>query len=532
VSLFHTTAPERTGRSQGAGAAHTDVKSPWKSSPVTLGQRDRWLIDSLLLICLFAFVCVIANRPAASVDEDLWWHMSTGAWILKHRTVPTHDVFAAYTAGKPWIAYTWLFDVISSKIYSAGGLHGILTLTMSLTIGFIAALVFLLARYATMLRAVSLTFIVVLATIPLISPRPWLFTCIFFVLELHFLLRARDRSEPGWLLPVVPLIALWANLHIQFVYGLAVIGLFAVERPLARTLKWDPASAKLRARWFWILLTASILGTLINPYGWRLYAVVAEYATQSAPLQVVQEMQAMQFREISDWAVLFLASAALFALGYARRKCTLMLSLMAVALWFGFHTARDVWFLAVVSALAIACPSEQPKVALSNLRLMQLAIALPPAMALAIAVLDSSGASLKQLQEAAAKRFPVKAAEYIESHALKAPLYNPYGWGGYLIWRLPAMPVSIDGRADLQGDARVARFAATWTGRGSWAADPELMRANTIILESDCGLASILRSDQRFRLLYDDGLASVFQPVRAADTEPPNRVSGKKKAAL
>jgi hypothetical protein len=499
---------------------------------MVLGQRERWLIDSLLLVCLFAFVCVVANRPAASVDEDLWWHMSTGAWILQHRAVPVHDVFAAYTAGKPWIAYTWLFDVICSKIYGAGGLHGILTFTMSLTVGFIAALVFLLARYATMLRAIALTFIVVLAAIPLISPRPWLFTCLFFVLELHFLLQARDRSEPGWLLPVVPLIALWANLHIQFVYGLAVIGLFAMERPLALALKWDPESAKLRARWFWILLAASTLGTLLNPYGWRLYTVIAEYATQNAPLQVVQEMQPMQFREISDWAVLFLASAALFALGYTRRKSVLTLSLMAVALWFGFHTARDVWFLAVVSALAIACASEQPKLALGKLRFIQLGIALPPATALAIAVLHSGGASQKALQEASAKRFPVKAAEYIGSHPLEAPLYNPYDWGGYLIWRVPGMPVSIDGRANLQGDERVARFVATWTGRGSWAADPELMNANTIILEKDCGLASILRSDQRFRLLFEDGLASVFQRLRVPNTHLPNRDSSKEKTGF
>ncbi len=29
------------------------------------------------------------------------------------------------------------------------------------------------------------------------------------------------------------------------------------------------------------------------------------------------------------------------------------------------------------------------------------------------------------------------------------PLFNPCGWGGYLIWRLPNMPVSIDGRPNL-----------------------------------------------------------------------------------
>jgi hypothetical protein len=58
------------------------------------------------------------------------------------------------------------------------------------------------------------------------------------------------------------------------------------------------------------------------------------------------------------------------------------------------------------------------------------------------------------------------------------------------------------------------------------------MSANTILLESDCGLASVLRSDKRFRLLYDDGLASVFQRMRIPDPQPPSGDSSKEKAAL
>jgi hypothetical protein len=84
----------------------------------------------------------------------------------------------------------------------------------------------------------------------------------------------------------------------------------------------------------------------------------------------------------------------------------------------------------------------------------------------------------------------------------------------------------------LQGDKRVARFVATWTGQGSWAADSELMNANTIILEKDCGLASILRSDQRFRLLFEDGLASVFQRLRVPNIQLPNRDSSKEKTGF
>lgn len=477
-------------------------------------ESERWPVACLLLICLLALACAFSIKPSSSMDDDVWWHMHTGNWILRHRVVPTHDVFGLYTAGKAWIAYTWLFDVLTAWIYSAWGLQGLLALTASLTLAFIAGMVFLLSRYTRMVRAIALSALVGFAIIPLIEPRPWLFTCLFFVVALYFLMLARDSGRALWLLPVVPLFALWANIHIQFVYGLGTIGLFALERPLASQLKWK-CDARLESRWFWSVLGASLFATLLNPYGWRLYLVAARYAMERVPMQAIQEMQAMSFRDVSDWATLFLVCSALFVTASASRKCALMISLIVVSLWFGFRSARDVWFLAAVSALASAYSSRGAEGGLACIRWKQWAIATPLALAAGLAVFRSNGVSEAALHDYAAKHFPVGASAYVERHGLHNPLYNPYGWGGYLMWRLPQMPVSIDGRADLQGDARLTRYLASWRGKRDWASDAALMKANTIILERDSALASILCADPRFRMVYDDDVASVFEPARS-----------------
>jgi hypothetical protein len=477
-------------------------------------EQRRKFIDLLWLVSMLGVVSAKSIRPAIGMDEDLWSHIATGNWILAHRAVPTQDVFGAYTTGKPWLAYTWLFDVFMAKIYSAAGLHGIATLATLLTLGFVAALVVLFSRCGRMLRAIALAALVFSASAVVVAPRPWLFTCLFFVVELYLLSQARDRGQPAWLIPVVPLLALWANVHIQFVYGLAVIGLFAMEYPLAAVLKWDPTPAKRLTWWFWATLVVSTVATLANPYGWRLYTVVAEYATQKAALQVIQEMQPLQFRTASDWAALFLVCSAIFAIAGRQRRSALMISLLIVSMWFGFRTGRDVWFMAVISAWVVANYSGQADKALTKVRTVQWAIAVPVTAALAFAVLQSKGLSAKALQDAASQRFPVQASAYIENHGMKNPLYNPYGWGGYLIWRLPGMPVSIDGRANLYGDGGLVRFIETWTGQRNWAEDPALTKANTIILERNSALASILRSDARFRMVYDDEVASVFEPIR------------------
>jgi len=511
-TLFTSTTPH-TGAGEENGRPDHCRKRLW----------DRTLLDALLLFALFAFVCAVSLRPGASMDEDLWWHLRTGDWIRTNSAIPVHDTFAAATSGRPWVAYTWLFDVLVSKTYAAFGLHGILALTTLLVLAFIAVVVALLSRNGNIPRASGLGALVFIAVIPLISPRPWLVSCIFFAVELYLLLQARERGRVLWLLPLLPLFILWANLHIQFVYGLGIIGMFAMEGSLATLLNIKFSQSKLRVGCYWALLFGAVAGTLANPYGWRLYTVVYRYAMQSAPLGLIQEMQALRFRSISDWTTLVLVCSAFFSIGRGRRNSLLMISLLLVSVSFSFRAGRDVWFTAVISALALASNAELSETGSERLGSATWVSVMLASLALASFVFESAGLSPTALAAAASKRFPVDASAYIESHDMKTPLYNSFGWGGYLMWRLQRMPVSIDGRAELHGDTRLTRFVKTWTGKRDWAGDTELMNANTILLERDSSLTSILRSDARFRLVYDDDIATVFEPARPHEPMVPDR---------
>ncbi len=70
----------------------------------------------------------------------------------------------------------------------------------------------------------------------LMNERPWLFTLLFFTLTLDSVLDLRaGRSGPSiWILPI--LYALWANLHIQFIYGLFILGLACAAPCIDRLL--------------------------------------------------------------------------------------------------------------------------------------------------------------------------------------------------------------------------------------------------------------------------------------------------------
>jgi hypothetical protein len=463
------------------------------------------LLDAFFLLLALSVFTGLTISTVSTMDEDIWWHMQTGRWILAHHAVPTQDMFSAHAAGQPWIAYSWLFDVLASKLFDFGGYRAMLALSTFALLAYTAWAIVFLGRYINLRRAIILAFAAHTALMPVKSPRPWLFTILFFAAELSLLWIARERNRPALLLPIVPLFVLWANIHIQFVYGLALIGLFALEGLLPA-----PHAPRLRSKWLWMLLAASSLATLLNPYGWNLYRVVAQYVTQSAPLTYVQEMQAMPFRSVMNWMALLLICAAFFALGSARRKNLLLIAALAVSTYCGFRSQRDVWFPVTFAILALGSAQRQSFLPTAR-RTYWIALPLTAAIALCFLTFDTrfSDTALRNAME---QRFPVKASAYIESHALPGPLFNPYGWGGYLIWRLPNMPVSIDGRANLY-EPTLAASANAVRGDKSWSRDPDLRKAKTILIEQDAPLATVLRSDQHYRLLYEDSVAAVFEPA-------------------
>lgn len=83
-----------------------------------------------------------------------------------------------------------------------------------------------------------------------------------------------------------------------------------------------------------------------------------------------------------------------------------------------------------------------------------------------------------------------------------------------MLWRLPHLPVALDGRTNVHGEDRIARFSDVWKGKPGWDADPDLARANLVITPRDAAIASLLRFDPRFLVAYEDIQAVVFARQR------------------
>jgi hypothetical protein len=152
---------------------------------------------------------------------------------------------------------------------------------------------------------------------PIVSPRSWLFSILFFAVELNVAFRVRSGGKPALLMILPPIFVLWANLHIQFSYGLAVLGLFAVESWVAAMRRSEARGEKAKAIPLGPMLATVIgcaLATLVNPYHYRLILVIFELAAQTEAFKTFRSSNRYFSASPADWFILALALTTAFRL--------------------------------------------------------------------------------------------------------------------------------------------------------------------------------------------------------------------------
>lgn len=497
----------------------------------SLRQKLQVIASSQLLMwlgltCLFGALPLFFIKHATLNDPDIWWHMRAGEWMVQNHGIPHVDPFSASTLGRPWVDYCWMFDLFSDWLVAHFDLVGIIWFQtlMRVTVGVV---LFALVRSLTpsFWKAAGVTGLAMLAMSWTLPPRPGAFSVLFFVLELHALVWAQRKSDARWLWLLPGLFVLWANIHVEFVTGLFMLGVFCSAPfldKLVQTTREPRAALDVFHRQLWFVCLASFLGTLVNPYGPKLWRNVFQYAGDTKIYDLIVEFSAMHFRTINDWAVLLLLMLACFALGRSRPFRPVWAVLLAWSAWMGFRSLREVWLLAILSAVIISasrgdeepCSEKSADIGMS----MRLTVAATVLVSL-LAGASVWGLSSKALLRQVAETFPVGAVEYIHRNHLQGPLLNELSWGGFLIYTVPEIPVAMDGRTNVHSQDEILRASPLWNGEVGWQNRPELQRANLVISNRWWPLAVLLRSDPRFRIAYEDRTCVLFEAVHPNKTD-------------
>jgi len=493
--------------------------------------RNKWVQLSAVVIYLSVVGINALHSKYAVRDPDLFWHLKVGDWIVEHSALPHTGILSRTAANLPWVAYSWGYEVLLSFSYTALGLVGVGIFGVALTVLVAFSLYWMLYRLSGQLW-LSLALAAVTCSAFLFNgmPRPMFLSEMLYAVTLTLLLEAHRRS-PVQTLYWLPLVFfVWANLHIQFIYGLFAVSLFVginlLQRILA-ALNFNPdrlVPSVLPLKSLLTIFALCFIATLVGPNFYKPYVVVLGYSKAKFTYSVISELQPLSFRGYSHFAELFIAAAGFYAVGWRKKLDLFKLALLTFAVVVAFRTMRDAWFLCFSAAACIADYSEEPPATepASKSR-RDLAIVAAAVLFILFIAAPATDFNMRTIDRSISADYPVNAINFLRRNPVPGPLYNNLTWGGFLMWYLPELPVAIDGRNDLYGDDLDKLFYESESAFPSFTTDPYLDQAGVVILDSKLPLAKILTIDPRFNLVYHDDIAAVFARRSTVLPSPSNQ---------
>jgi hypothetical protein len=403
-------------------------------------------------LAVFIGLVVLSACAAVFADDnpDLWFHLAAGRSIWEHG-LPRQETWTLAAAGsRPWLS-EWLYQVPIYGLHQAGGFAALAAVRMA-SAAAATALAVALARTlggAGWGFALAIPLALAVARARMIA-RPESLGIVLVLLFCVVLERARQgESDRRWAL--IPLQALWANLHSSWVFGLAAAALYSVDAWFRRSPERSgpgdlqpragPASALLLVL---ALLGASALApdplwTLSHPF--RFLGEAARDPLTAS----IEELRAWSWN--ADARDPFTAWLALAALGVA---------LGGAAAW----RASPPLCLAALGALALGWAGFRFRALAALLPLAPLGMALggggargAVASLLAFLALGAGSAWLVLAPqyriglEPPEDSYPGRAVALADSLGLEGAILNSFHHGGYLLWaRGESRPPLLDGR--------------------------------------------------------------------------------------
>jgi hypothetical protein len=377
-------------------------------------------------------------------DPDTYWQIAIGQWILDHGAVPRTDIYSFTMFGQPWISTQWLAQVLLAASYSIAGWAGPVVLAAASIAATFGLLVRFLSRRLT--EAASIAFVA--AAVALVAghllARPHVLALPVMVAWAGGLVAAADRrgAPSFWLLP---LMALWANLHGGFVLGLALIA------PLGLDAVWNADAPQRRAlalRWA-LFAAAALVASCLTPYGWEALFAARRILNLGAALELIGEWRPANFAHpgaLEGAVILGLALAMWRGVTLPPVRLVLVVGFVLMAL----QHVRNAEVLALLAPMVLAAPLARQfgGGADDATRPGSPKGLLYAGLAVLVAAGTLAFASVHRF-EPDVRQSPVAAVAALKKMNFTR-VFNDYDFGGYLIAN--GVATFIDGRTELFGE--------------------------------------------------------------------------------
>jgi hypothetical protein len=449
---------------------------------------------------LLAAAAIFSIRPIT--DSDFWHHITLGRTYIETGHLPHTDTLSSTASGRPWVSSGWLPSIWLYQAYHnnpEGGPNAVVRAVVTLLA--LTMLFFGIRRTRNFALPATLAIVTLAAAAPRFLPRPDIFSQLMLPLLLILLASYQQRPPaPGWrgwlrlsLCPV--LFFAWANLHMLFPIGLAILAIFCTFRVTSRHRL--PGESSL----LWPAVTVvSLIACFATPYGWRAFWFIVENAQLHNASSRINELKplwtalaepgaAASFAMLALWAVAAVYTAWL---GNVRSRASRWhwasgAFLLALALIQRRQIALavpGVTVLIFATFDSLVAPGSAPRASRRrplrpHLRALRIwaspfSIVIPAAilsgayfyLVMAGALPDPRNASTLKPTRVDCNWFPCKAVKFLKQNPPPQRLFHDLYTGGFLAYHLaPRTPVFIDGRLEVYNNGTFDDYFAPPEGR-------------------------------------------------------------------
>lgn len=384
------------------------------------------------IVLVFTFTLFLL-KGFYMLDPDFGWHIKMGELILSSG-IPATDPFSYTMPSFPFVDHEWGINILMYLLYKNFG-WGVLSLIFSA----IAVLAILISFKGSIKSYFLLPFILASGSLLFFAGiRPQLIAWLFFSILITIFLKKKYYEKFRFILPFFFLF--WANLHGGFPIGLTVYFLFLIIKFYEKR-KLDFIDL--------VLFASSVFITLVNPYGIRLWQEVFMQISDGSLRWNIMEWRPAVFSFYP--AVLGLFAFSFSFLLIFRKKFTLFEKVLYFCLLLaGLSSIRHVpfWVIFTIPILLkglIFLSEKAEKIKYAKERFNK-AYKFSVILALVFVLLPLLSERRNPFLVNEEDFYPKKAVGFLKKNPASGEVFSSYGWGGYLIWKMPSKKVFIDGR--------------------------------------------------------------------------------------
>lgn len=465
---------------------------------------------------------VVASLPSV----DLAYHLRVGGQILDAAAIPRTDTMTFTAMGAPWQDQQWAAQVILAVAYRLGGWTGLVVLRAML-VGVAFGLLFDLCRRRSGSTRVAawLTLAAFASAAISLALRPQLIGVAIFAAVLWLVLRRAEIGRAVWL--IVPLVAIWGNVHGSFILAPVMLGIALVEdlldRSRDRTRGWRSSAT---------VLAVTVLATFVNPFGIGVWGYAAGISTNSTIGSRITEWQPTTIR--SPEGVVFFASTGLVAIAFAaaaargrRPRATALLWLMPF-LVIGLWAVRGLaWWPFVAAATVAPLTAAASGASATRVPDAPLVRRLNAAIAGAIVLIAVLALPVWRPFDRGlgAPAGVVGTAPSGITSALRAEtrpgdrILAPQPWGSWLEFAIPAATVAVDSRIELIPQVAWDSVDRIESGGPGWQQTLADWQVSFVVAPAaDTGLVGRL-TGAGWQTVFSDEDGTVLRPPATGDAD-------------